>query len=263
MAELTARPATWIVPGLPRPAETIPSVDRATMLAADQAATDELGIGLLQMMENAGRELAILGSGMLGGSVDGARILVLAGTGNNGGGGMVAARRLAGWGADVTVAFARPVLHLRPGPCAQLDSLIASGAQLIVAGHDRPYPEIAGMAARSDLVVDALIGYNLGRPPDTDYEALMAMTAVGGGAVLSLDVPSGIDATTGLRVGAAVAADATLALALPKVGTTIGDGVVSAGRLFLADVGIPTSVFVRLGVPVSRPFSSGPLLRLS
>lgn len=232
------------------------------MLAADQAATDRLGLSLPQMMENAGRELANLARLTLGGSVDGRRVVVLAGTGNNAGGGMVAARRLAGWGATVTVIFARPILRLRPGPCSQLEALIASGAEMLVAGHDRSYAEIARMTMDADLLIDALIGYSLRGAPDEDYQSLIGIAGVAGAPVISLDLPSGIDATSGERRGSAVDADATLALALPKLGSLRGEGTRFAGGLYLADIGIPARVFAELGVEVGTPFAAGPLLRL-
>jgi NAD(P)H-hydrate epimerase len=80
--------------------------------------------------------------------------------------------------------------------------------------------------------------------------------------VISLDLPSGIDASTGEKPGDAVIADMTLALALPKRGTEIGDGRRSAGIRYLADIGIPASVFVELGIEALPDFADGPLLRL-
>jgi NAD(P)H-hydrate epimerase len=120
-APTRAARSRWQLPDLPGADAPVPSVDRETMLEADRIATDLLNLGLLQMMENAGRELADLTRRALGGSVAGRSVVVLAGTGNNAGGGLVAARRLAGWGADVFVAFARPIARLRPGPRAQLE----------------------------------------------------------------------------------------------------------------------------------------------
>ena len=257
-----ATAAAWSLPVVPTADQPVPAVDRDTMLAVDLLATDRLGISLPQMMENAGRELATLSRLTLGGSVAGKHVMVLAGTGNNAGGGMVAARRLAGWGAEVTVVFARPILRLRPGPCGQVDALIASGAELVVAGHDRPYPEIGGAAMRADLLIDALIGYSLRGAPDEDYQPLIGMTSISPAPVISLDIPSGIDASTGERRGLAVDADATLALALPKLGTTQGEGKRHAGALYLADIGIPACAFRELGVEPGVPFAAGPLLRL-
>ena len=183
----------WQFPDLPRVDAPVPAVDSATMLEADRVATDQLGLGLLQMMENAGRELAELTRRALGGSVVGRSVIVLAGTGNNAGGGLVAARRLAGWGADVCVAFARPILRLRPGPCAQLEPLLAAGVRTAVAGHDRSYPELAGEVLHADAVIDALIGYSLHGAPDDAYQPLIGLASLGDGPVISLDLPSGID----------------------------------------------------------------------
>lgn len=231
------------------------------MVEADRIATDQLGLGLLQMMESAGRELADLTRRALGGTAR-RRVVVLAGTGNNAGGGLVAARRLAGWGADVCVAFARPILRLRPGPCAQVEPLLAAGVRSAVAGHDRSYPELADEVCHADAVIDALIGYSLRGAPDDAYRRLIEIAALGDGPVISLDLPSGIDATTGARLGAAVAADMTLALALPKRGTEVGEGRRYAGVRYLADIGIPRSVFARLGIDGVPSFNDGPLIRL-
>lgn len=252
----------WQLPDLPTPPTSVPSVDRDAMLAADRIATDRLGLGLLQMMESAGRELADLTRHALGGTMAGRSVVVLAGTGNNAGGGLVAARRLAGWGADVFVAFARPILSLRPGPCAQIEPLLAAGVRTAVARHDRSYPELGDEVLHADAVIDALIGYGLSGAPDDAYQPLIGLAALGDGPVISLDVPSGIDATSGARPGAAVAADITLALALPKRGTEIGEGRRFSGARYLADIGIPPSVFVELGLEGVPTFADGPLLRI-
>lgn len=254
--------SAWQLPDLPTSRTPVPSVDRETMLEADHVATDRLGLGLLQLMENAGRELADLTRRALGGSMAGRSVVVLAGTGNNAGGGLVAARRLAGWGGDVCVAFARPIVRLRPGPCAQVEPLLAAGARTAVAGHDRSYPELAGEILHADAVIDALIGYSLRDAPDEAYQPLIGMTALGDGPVISLDIPSGIDPSTGSRPGAAVAAHITLALALPKRGTETGEGRRFAGVRYLADIGIPASVFAGLGVQGAPSFANGALLRL-
>jgi NAD(P)H-hydrate epimerase len=261
-AQTQLAPSRWHVPDLPLAAAGISAVDRETMVSADRIATDRVGLGLLQMMESAGRELAELTRAALGGSVMSRKVLVLAGTGNNAGGGLVAARRLAGWGAEVCVAFARPILRLRPGPSAQMKPLIAAGVHTAVAGHDRSYANLAGEAMHSEAVIDALIGYSLQGAPDDAYRPLIAMAPLGDGPVISLDLPSGIDASTGEKPGDAVIADMTLALALPKRGTEIGDGRRSAGIRYLADIGIPASVFVELGIEALPDFADGPLLRL-
>jgi len=242
--------------------DPIPSVDQPTMLAADRIATDRIGISLLQMMENAGLQLAELTRLTLG-TVAGRSIVVLAGTGNNAGGGLVAARRLAGWGADVCVILARPLLRLRPGPCAQVEPMLAAGVRAAVAGNALSHAETAGEVMRADAVIDALIGYSLQGAPDQAYQSLIALAGLGKGPVISLDIPSGINASSGERTGTAVSADATLALGLPKTGMSVGEGSRCAGVGFLADIGLPSAIFTELGVRAGPWFAHGPLIRLA
>jgi len=233
------------------------------MLAANRIATDRIGLSLLQMMESAGRELAALTRLILRGSVSGRSIVVLAGTGNKAGCGLVAARRLAGWGADVSVIFAQPIMRLRPAPCAQVEPLLASGVRTAVAGHDLSLVELWGEAERAEAVIDALIGYGLLGAPNSTYQPLIEMATAGSGAAISLDIPTGVDASTGERHGAAIAADATLALAVPKRGMALGEGARLSGSGYLADIGLPASIFAELGVDADGLFAAGPLLRLA
>ena len=95
-----------------------------------------------------------------------------------------------------------------------------------------------------DLLIDAVIGYSLrGAPRGRSLDLIEAMNS-SDTPVLALDVPSGVDATTGEAPGAAVRADATLTLAAPKTGLRTAYGV---GDLFVADISVPQSVFTGLG----------------
>src|SRR5260370_7066138 len=95
-------------------AVTLVSVDQ--MREVDRLMTEEAGVSLLQMMENAGRSLATHARGMVGGDARGRKVVVLAGRGGNGGGGLAAPRRLVGWGAAVTVFAAHPPDQTRGVP---------------------------------------------------------------------------------------------------------------------------------------------------
>lgn len=256
----------WRLPDLPPPSAPTPSVTMETMAAVDRIATDAFNLSLLQMMENAGRSMATLAFMTIDrprqATARAGRVVVLAGTGNNAGGGLAAARHLASWGVDVEVILARPALRLRPAPCQQLDLAVASGVGVAVAGHDRTYDEVADLVRRSDLVVDALIGYTLLGAPAAAYQPLIDTASDGEGPVLSLDLPSGVDATTGSRPGAAIAADATLTLALPKTGLLHEPARTLAGRVYLADIGIPRDVFRQAGIEMPVIFGHGPMVRL-
>lgn len=268
LAQMSAQPRDrpWRLPDLPPPSAPAPSVTRETMAAVDRIAADDFDFSLLQMMENAGRSLATVARLIIDGSRRGEpghdRVIVLAGTGNNAGGGLAATRHLAAWGIEVQVVFARPVLRLRPAPCRQLDLALAAGVGVAVANHDRSYDEVAGLVAASDLLVDALLGYRLAGPPDAAYRRLIDIAGARDGPVLSLDLPSGVDASTGARPGSAIAADATLTLALPKAGLLLEPARTLAGRVYLADIGIPRAVFEAAGIDLPVIFGPGPIVQL-
>jgi NAD(P)H-hydrate epimerase len=98
------------------------------------------------------------------------------------------------------------------------------------------------------LVVDALIGYGLTEAPRDRAADLIERTA-DADRVCSLDVPSGVNATTGETPGVAADPDRVLTLALPKTGLTTVDG-----DLLLGDIGIPVGVYRRLGMDFETPF---------
>jgi NAD(P)H-hydrate epimerase len=133
------------------------------------------------------------------------------------------------------------------GPArAQLDILQAAGV------HPLSSAQASSSIAGAQVVVDALIGYSLrGAPRGRVAELIELCHAHETGAVLSLDVPSGLDATTGATPGVAVRPDRTLVLALPKTG--LSD---VPGELFLTDIGIPPEVYQRLGLSVEPLFGS-------
>lgn len=217
-------------------------VSEAEMIEVDRVMVDELGIALVQMMENAGRHLAQF-------VIDRHRpasVVVAAGSGGNGGGGMVAARHLANRGVDVAVICTRPVDELEGVPRHQAEILDRMGVS-------------REPMASPDLWVDAVIGYSLrGAPTGRSAELIERMNA-DAAPTISLDVPSGIDATTGDAPGVAVVAEATLTLAAPKTGLRTGD---RAGALAVADISVPGSVFADLGHR-APDFSASPIVMIT
>lgn len=171
---------------------------------------EDYGIALIQMMENAGRALADLARRrFLNGDPRGKRVTVLAGAGGNGGGGLVAARRLAGWGAQVAVHTTKPDTAYDGVPAHQLAILRRMDTSIQAPSHADAVPA-------ADLCIDALIGYSLDGAPRGPAAALIRAANASEALVLSLDVPSGLDTTTGTVHDPAVRAAATMTLALPK-----------------------------------------------
>ncbi len=134
-----------------------PCVTAEQMAEVDRAMVEDYGISLLQMMENAGRNLARLARDrFFGGDPRGARVVVLAGTGGNGGGALVAARHLCNWGADVKVRLSADRVSLSSVTRDQLGILEAMGVSF--GG-----PDALPSGDMVDLVVDGIIGYRSGR----------------------------------------------------------------------------------------------------
>jgi NAD(P)H-hydrate epimerase len=234
-----------------RSADAVPWISVAQMREVDRTAV-EIGLSLTRMMENAGAALAGLALALLGGDVRGRRIGVLAGPGGNGGGGLVAARRLLGWGAEVEVRLSDRPEALAAVPGEQLAILDATGARIEV-GADR--------LAASDLLLDAILGYGQRGEPREAAAELIAATE--GTRVLSLDVPSGLALEQGAIFSPAIRGEATLTLALPKAALRIDRAEPLIGELYLADIGIPPSIYERLEIAYRSPFDQGPVVRLT
>lgn len=214
----------------------IPSVTADQMREIDRIAIEETGPNLFQMMENAGRSLAGLAISMAGDGWRRISMVVLAGTGGNGGGGICAARHLANRGANVSLAIT-DVSRLDGVPRAQLD---------IYRGTDGRLIDIETMDPEAGLIIDAVLGYSLTGPPRRAAKSMIEHINTVPTPVLSLDVPSGVDATTGESPGASVKATTTLTLALPKTGL----GLRRVGEIWLADLGIPRETYQRAGIDV-------------
>jgi NAD(P)H-hydrate epimerase len=213
------------------------------MRAVDLVMTDSLHIELVQMMENAGRNLADLALRRF----RPASAVVLAGPGGNGGGGLVAARHLANRGVRVHSVVARPD-GMSPTAAHQLDILRRMGVDV----DDEPFG--------ADLVVDALIGYSLHGEPNGRTAELIRWTNSQGGDVLSLDTPSGLDVTTGRAARPCVNATATMTLALPKIGLLDAPEV---GELYVADISVPPAVFRAMGIDVPALFAHDTIVQLT
>lgn len=227
------------------------------MVDVDRLMVEDFGITLLQMMENAGRHLAHLARDrFLGGDARDKSVTVLAGTGGNGGGALVAARRLMQWGANVEIALMRSADDYEGAAAHQL--AIAQKLKMRLTRADEE-----SLDDSTDAIVDGMIGYSLrGRPKNAVADCIRWASAHPA-PVLSLDLPTGMDATTGEVQPLAVKAMTTMTLALPKTGLAVLGAEEFTGQLYLADIGVPEAVYRWLGVDVGPIFSTTDLLRLS
>ena len=235
------------------PAADLPQLTTAQMREVDRLMIEEWQISLIQMMENAGRGLAELARHLLGGKVGGNCVIALCGTGNNGGGGLVGARHLHNWGAQVNVILAGSPHKLKQVSAHQWRIVQKMG---LCAGD-------AGLGA-ADLVLDAMIGYGLVGTPRAPISEWIARANASGARILALDAPTGLDTTTGVPSERCIRADATLTLALPKTGLLQPSAKAWVGELVLADIGVPPEVYAApsLGLRVRPPFGEGAVVRV-
>ena len=219
----------------------VPAVTTDQMREVDRIAIEETGPNLFQMMENAGRNLAEMTLERVGANWRQARVVVLAGSGGNGGGGIVAARHLANHGVTVELCLAAPD-KLGEIPAWQYKIFRSTGGKEV---SPRDLDKEAVL-----IILDALIGYSLQSTPRGAFAELIAWANSAGARILSLDVPSGMDSTTGETPGEFIESVWTMTLALPKTGLASG----KAGQVTLADIGIPQETYRRIGLMYVPPF---------
>jgi NAD(P)H-hydrate epimerase len=242
----------------PMYAGELPYLTTAQMIEVDRLMIAEYKIELIQMMENAGRNLARLARGrFLDHDPRGKSVTVLAGSGSNGGGALVCARHLHIAGAQVQVLLSRPPADWAGVPAHQLQILQRIGLP-VQAGE--PGPE----TPPSDLLIDGLIGYSLKGAPRGKTADLIRWANRQAAPVLALDTPSGLDTTSGVCYEPAIRAAATLTLALPKSGLRAGSARQCVGELYLADISVPPELFARPGLDLQVPplFAQSEVLRL-
>jgi hydroxyethylthiazole kinase-like uncharacterized protein yjeF len=181
------------------------------------------------LMQRAATGLAAVCLRLLG-SCYGRRVVLLVGTGNNGGDALFAGASLAARGATVTAVL----LDSDRAHPAGLAALRRSGGRTAQAGA----PGVTVLVGRADLVVDGMLGIGGRGGLRPDAAALAEAAAAGAGVTVAVDVPSGIDADTGAVQGAAFSAMHTVTFGAVKPGLVVGQGRAHAGQVHLVDIGL-------------------------
>ncbi len=231
-------------------------IDTPQMIEVDRLMIEEYHIELIQMMENAGRCLAIVARDVfLDKDPEDKNVCILAGTGGNGGGALVCARRLSNWGANVSVVLTDVDTNMTKVPKHQLDILKRMGVRVGVAEiYDEEF----------DLVVDGIIGYSVSGDPYGSAKEMIEWANKSRVKVLALDTPSGLDLTTGTIHSPTVEADATLTLAMPKKGLFAKSSSGYVGAIYLGDISVPPRLYGEdsLGLKAENLFRHSDILKL-
>ncbi|MBI4431786.1 MAG: NAD(P)H-hydrate epimerase [Candidatus Omnitrophica bacterium] len=203
------------------------------MRELDERAVREFKTPSLLLMENAGRSVAeeILKTGA-------GKIAIVSGKGNNGGDGFVVARHLHNHGRDVEVTFIGERGQLKGDSLINFEILEKLGVPLGIHTKDWDWGD-------ADLVVDAIFGTGLSKNVEEPYKSAIEeinKLSAGGTTVVSIDVPSGLNADSGEVMGVAVHADITVTLASEKMGLRKGDGPRYAGQIVVGYISMPRAL---------------------
>ncbi len=243
---------------IPDYTDPIPYLDTNQMIEVDRLMIEDYRIELIQMMENAGRCLAILAKErFLSSDLRGKRVVVLAGSGGNGGGAMVCARRLFNWGADIRVYTTRKKDALKAVPAHQFNIL----KNMSLPVFEEQIPE---EALEADLIIDGIIGYSLQGNPRGYSAKFISWANRKNTPILSLDTPSGLDLTSGTIFQPVIRANATLTLALPKKGLVANSIEEIRGELYLGDISVPPALYrsASLQLEVGPIFEKSDILKI-
>lgn len=207
-----------------------PLISSAQVKAADALAQERFGIAVDWLMEAAGWQVARYCQG---------RTAVVCGVGSNAGDGLAAARHLHPWGRLASVSCI-DAGRLRGPAARELEAVRRLGIE--VGG--------ALKLEGADMVLDAIFGTGLTRAPEGKFAEWIEAINGSGAQVVAVDLPSGLDADSGVAYAPTVRAKMTVTLGLPKPGLLKGDGPRVAGEVWIADIGIPFEVYAALGIDV-------------
>ncbi len=223
---------------------------RQEVREVDRVAIETYGIPGVVLMENAGRGTARHVVEALGGTVEGWRITIACGGGNNGGDGFVIARHLYNAGAEVTILLATDPEQLKGD--AQINYRIARTMNLpmVPCQSAEQVPHATTPLLGSDCIVDALLGTGFTgvvRSPLKDLIEEINTVALHGIKVVAVDIPSGLDCDTGQVGGVAIRASLTVTFVAPKVGMLADAARSHVGHIAVVDIGVPREIVPRNG----------------
>ena len=223
----------------------IPTITAQQMARVDRLMIHHYRVTIVQMMEHDAVALVGVATKILK-ILKNKKIVVAFGSGGNGGGGLAAARMFSNAGAKVSLVTSADIKRLT-GPTAQMYKTCKTMGIKLVS----PSSKIFNSA---DLILDALLGYSVKGAARGKVAEIIELINTSQAKVLSNDLPSGLDPNKGSVHGPIVKANATLTVALPKVGLFKSDANLYTGKLFLGDITVPRSAYTRLGIKVGDVF---------
>ncbi len=227
------------------------------MRDCDRRAMEKYDVPETILMENAGNAVyyAILKELQESG-IRGMGFLVFSGTGNNGGDGFVAARKLCSMGGKVKVCIVGDADKIRGAARKNLNILIRYDMEItsLITHADKgkvdnpvsvvSMERIKDFIVHADVIIDGIFGTGLSRRTDGIYKTIMDLINNSKKYIVSIDIPSGINGNTGMVMGKAVNADCTVTFGLPKTGNLLYPGFGYGGRLYVSHISFPPAIYM-------------------
>lgn len=213
------------------------ALSRDEVRRVDRWAVEVLGLPGLVLMENAGRQVADAACELLDGRRPG-RVAVVAGAGNNGGDGFVAARHLGLRGLEVVTFLLAPPEKVAGDARVNLDALRNLQADVLAIGPGE-LPGLANALKEFDVVVDALGGTGIRGALQGQIAVAVQAVNAASRPVVAVDIPTGLDCDSGQAAGPAIRAAVTVTFVAPKKGFAAPGASAYTGRVVVADIGVP------------------------
>ena len=230
-------------------------VTRDEMIEIDRIMIDEFHINPIILIENTAKSLAVLTRELLNKDVYGKEIAILVGKGNNATGGLAAARHLHNWGANVEIITTYSGVELMEYQCKELDLVRTMGISVIYKSQKN----FEGY----DLLIDAILGYDLNQNLSDPVVTIINDANESRVPTLALDLPSGLDATSGIPYNPTIRATTTMSLGIPKRGLMTPQAKPYVGSMYLADISIPRVIYSKLGEDFGHLFSKTFIVRIN
>ncbi len=217
------------------------------MRECDRRAVEDYGLSEAILMENAGQAVYEVVKREF--DISGSRFAVLCGGGNNGGDGLVVARKLYSLGARVKAYLLTDGYSMRGAARSNFEAVVRADVPL-----QRIHSAEELCLERScDVVIDAIFGTGLFRSPEGLYAEVIERVNASNLPVLAVDIPSGVNGDTGATPGVALRATCTVSFGLPKRGNLLPPGRELCGRFYVSHISFPPSLYGAVGsVEISR-----------
>ena len=231
------------------------------MRKLDELAIKEYGISHEILMENAGNAVYFLILSKLG--VNGKNFVVVCGTGNNGGDGLVVARKIFSSGGKVKVFIVGNLEKLKGSAKINYERVTKMGIEVYNIKNDSDLTFFSQAIHNCDIIIDAIFGTGLSREIKGIYEKVIKIMNKSGKIIVSVDIPSGINGNNGKVMGVAVKATYTVTFGLPKLGNLLYPGYEYCGHLYVSHISFPPQLYNAdfIKVEINEPIELPPRLK--